>query len=144
MIFKTIHRGNGNLLNTGRATVLFFHPTCIHCVMMRNEWEKMKEELKRKKKNCNIYEVSGEELAGIQTPLKQHVDGFPTIINIENGKFKESFQDQRILEKMLSFVEKNENQHKINKKRKSVRKKPKTLKKKRAKRNTLRRNKRKN
>ena len=109
MIFKTINRDNHSLLNTGRSTILFFHPTCIHCIMMRKEWEKMKEELKKRRRNCNIYEVNGEELHDIPTPLKSHVDGFPTIMNVENGHFKGSFQDERVLQKMLKFAEDNEN-----------------------------------
>ena len=109
MSYKIINQKNFGCLNKGRATVLFFHPTCIHCIMMRKEWEKMKESLKRRKRNCNIYEINGEELQTINTPLKGNVDGFPTIMNIENGTMKESFMGDRTMEKLIEFAEKNEN-----------------------------------
>lgn len=109
MSFKIINQKNFGCLNKGRATVLFFHPTCIHCIMMRKEWEKMKESLKQRKRNCNIYEINGEELQTINTSLKENIDGFPTIMNIENGTMKESFMGDRTMEKLLKFAESNEN-----------------------------------
>ena len=109
MSFKIINQKNAGCLNKGRATVLFFHPTCIHCIMMRKEWEKMKESLKHRKKRCNVYEVNGEMLNTINTPLKNNIDGFPTIMNIENGSMKESFMGERTMEKLLKFAESNEN-----------------------------------
>ena len=109
MLFKNINQKNSGCLNKGRATVLFFIPRCIHCVNMRSDWEKMKESLKRRKKNCNIYEINGENLHEINTPLKNNIDGFPTIMNIENGSMKESFMGERTMENMLGFVESNEN-----------------------------------
>ena len=109
MLFKNINQKNSDCLNKGRATVLFFHPTCIHCIMMRKEWEKMKESLKRRKRNCNIYEINGDELQSINTPLKGNIDGFPTIMNIENGTMKESFMGDRTMDKLIEFAESNEN-----------------------------------
>ena len=42
-----------NDINRENATVLFY-PSCIHCMMMRQNWESMKRKLENKKKPCNF------------------------------------------------------------------------------------------
>ena len=45
---------NGNLLNNlnkkHNGTLLFYHPQCHHCQVMKPQWELAKQELMRKKK----------------------------------------------------------------------------------------------
>ena len=84
-----INENNTNLLdklnkkNTS-ATVLVFHDECHHCKMMKPEWEKMKQKLHNKP--ANIFELNGRTLPLIDHPIKNVVDGFPTIMNINNQK----------------------------------------------------------
>ena len=94
---------------------------------MRSDWEKMKESLKHRKKRCNVYEVNGEMLHTMNTPLKNNIDGFPTIMNIENGEMKESFMGERTMDNLLRFVESNENMTlPVNMRRKTEKEKGKT------------------
>ena len=83
--------------------VLFHHPGCIHCVMMRPKWIQVIKKLNNKKVNCQIVEVNADALPMIHHPLGK-VDGFPRLINVENGKEKNVFMEERNVENMLKFV----------------------------------------
>ena len=107
-VFK-INASNSSLLNqlngTNNGTVLFYHPQCGHCQSMKPQWEKMKKRLF--KKNCNIYEVNGEHMDDMYHPMKEVVNGFPTILNVNNGKLT-SFEKERNTQNMIHFVLSNE------------------------------------
>lgn len=103
-VFK-INGDNVGLLNhlndKHHGTILFFHPHCSHCNTMKPDWEKMKETLQQE--DCNLYEVDGQYMNEIHHPIKQTVDGFPTILNVNNGKLN-AFEEQRNMENMKNFV----------------------------------------
>ena len=106
-VFK-IDNTNGMLLNrlnkSQNGTILFYHPQCGHCNALKPSWEQMKERLK--KKSCNIYEVNGEHMNDIHHPMKNVVQGFPSILNINKGKITE-FEKERNTQNMLDFVMSN-------------------------------------
>ena len=87
------------------GTILFHHPGCVHCIMLRPKWNQMIQQLKNKNIQCSVLEVNAEALPLIHHPLGQ-VDGFPRIINVENGVERDVFGDERnvanILHKGLS------------------------------------------
>ena len=93
-------------INNMTGPVLFHHPECIHCVMMRPMWIKVIKRLNNKNVNCQILEVNAQALPMIQHPLGK-VDGFPRLINVENGVEKDVFSDERNVENMLEFVMKH-------------------------------------
>ena len=86
------------------GVVLFHHPSCIHCIMLRPKWEMMKKKLKGA---GDIMEVNAGALENSNSPIKEHVQGFPMIIGVKNGDMKEKFADERSIENMLRFVTKH-------------------------------------
>lgn len=102
-----INDRNGHLLNKlnrkNNGTVLFYHPHCHHCNMMKPEWENVKEQLLRRKKKCNLFEVNGEHMDSIHHPMKSVVSGFPTILNVNNGKISH-FEKERNVANMIQFI----------------------------------------
>lgn len=107
-----INQENNHLLNDinkENATVLFYHPSCIHCMMMKENWEAMKRKLQNKNKKCNIYEVNGEHMDSIDHPVKEQIQGFPTIMNVKNGKLLNYFEKERNIENMMNYVLSNQN-----------------------------------
>jgi thioredoxin-like negative regulator of GroEL len=93
-------------INNMSGPVLFHHPECIHCVMMRPMWIKVIKKLNNKNIQCQILEVNAQALPMIHHPLGK-VDGFPRLINVENGVEKDVFSDERNVENMLEFVMKH-------------------------------------
>jgi thioredoxin-like negative regulator of GroEL len=105
-----INEFNKQLLNElnvrSNGTILFYHPQCGHCQALKPEWERMKSILKESKQNCNIYEVNGDQMQHIQHPIRNMVDGFPTILNVNKGKIT-TFEKQRDAQDMAHFVMSN-------------------------------------
>ena len=85
------------------GTILFHHPGCIHCVMLRPKWNQMIQKLKNKNVQCRVLEVNADALSLIHHPLAR-VDGFPKIINVKNGVQHDVFGDEREVMNMLNFV----------------------------------------
>lgn len=94
--------------------VLYHMPGCMHCTMMRPDWVKMIKELKNRKVQCQILEVNSDALSMIQHPLAEKAgkEGFPRLINMQNGQEKDVFSDDRTVANMLQFVLKHlKNKH---------------------------------
>jgi len=91
-------------IKTMSGVVLFHHPSCIHCIMLRPKWEMMKKKLK-----CagDIMEVNAGALEKSQSPFKENVQGFPMLVGVKNGDMKERFGEERSIENMLRFVTKH-------------------------------------
>ena len=85
------------------GVILFHHPGCIHCVMLRPKWNQMIQKLKNKNVHCHVLEVNAEALSMIHHPLAR-VDGFPKIINVKNGIEHDVFGDEREVMNMFNFV----------------------------------------
>jgi len=84
--------------------VLFHHPGCIHCIMLKPKWEMMKNKLNME---GDIMEVNADALENSTSPIKSQIDGFPTIVHISNGQIKDKFAEERNIENMLRFVTKH-------------------------------------
>jgi thioredoxin-like negative regulator of GroEL len=82
--------------------VLFHHPQCIHCVMLRPKWEMMKKKLHSE---GDIMEVDVSALEESNSPIRNEIQGYPMIVRVENGKIKEHFKEERNIDNMLKFIE---------------------------------------
>ena len=81
--------------------VLFHHPQCIHCVMLRPKWEMMKKQLNN---DCEIMEVNVSALESSNSPIREEVQGYPMIVHVENGKIAHHFKEERNIDNMLKFI----------------------------------------
>ena len=95
-----------NKIPTLNGIVLFHHPGCIHCIMLKPKWEMMKKKIKSE---GEIMEVNAQALEKSNHPIKSQIDGFPTIVRITNGEIKDKFAEERNIENMLRFVTKHLN-----------------------------------
>ena len=82
--------------------VLFHHPGCIHCIMLRPKWEKMKKQLHT---DGEIMEVDVSALEESNSPIRNQIQGYPMIVRVENGKIKEHFKEERNIDNMIKFIE---------------------------------------
>ena len=91
-------------LKRENATILVFHPQCIHCMMMRQAWDETMNKIKGKK-NCNVYEINGEDLHDVQNEsISSNVRGFPTIMNMKKGNLMNYFEKERNVQNMTDFI----------------------------------------
>jgi len=102
-----IEKNNANqfqhMIKGMNGTILFHHPGCIHCVMLRPKWNQMIKQLKNKKINYQVLEVNADALPLINHPLVK-VEGFPYIVNVQNGQRSDVFSEERNVANMLKFV----------------------------------------
>lgn len=91
-------------LKRENATILVFHPQCIHCMMMRQAWDETMNKVKGKK-NCNVYEINGEDLDEVNNAsVSSNVRGFPTIMNMKKGNLMNYFEKERNVQNMTDFI----------------------------------------
>ena len=86
------------------GTVLVYSDHCPHCTTMKPDWEQMKKKMHNKP--ANIYEINSEDLPHIHHPIKNVVDGFPMILNV-NDRNIVPFEQERTLDNFIKFVESN-------------------------------------
>ena len=86
--------------------LLIFHPGCGHCVQMRPECEKMKQNLSP---GTRVMEVDGSEMsenrAMNEIPAVQKARGFPSLFLMKQGRPTE-YKGQRNSYEMKHFFEK--------------------------------------
>ena len=104
------HKEFDHKISHMNGIVLFHHPGCIHCIMLKPKWDMMKKQIDG---NINIMEVNAEVLESSNSPLKNKVTGFPMIVRLNNGEITDTFKEERNIENMLKFVTKHMN-NKIN------------------------------
>ena len=81
--------------------VLFHHPGCIHCIMLKPKWDIMKKKLNT---GGDIMEVNVTALEQSNSPMRNEVHAYPMIVRVENGKIKDQFKEERNIDNMLKFV----------------------------------------
>lgn len=96
------------------GTVLIYSDHCPHCVSMKPQWEQMKNKVHNKP--ANIYEINSEDLPYINHPIKNVVDGYPMILNV-NDRNIVPFEQERTLNNFIRFVESNIVNHESKKKK---------------------------
>ena len=86
------------------GTVLVYSDSCPHCTSMKPQWEQMKKKLQNKP--ANIYEINSNDLPYINHPIKNIIDGFPMILNVNNRNIT-PFNEERTLDNFVKFAESN-------------------------------------
>ena len=101
-----LHRNILEQLNKEQShgTVLVYSDQCFHCAAMKPQWEEMKRKLQRTP--ANIYEINSNDLPHINHPIKNVVDGFPTILNLNNRNIT-PFNEERTVDNFIQFVREN-------------------------------------
>ena len=71
---------------------------------MKPQREQMKRKLHRNQ--ANIYEINSDDLQYINHPIKNVIDGFPTILNLNNRKII-PFNQERTISNFIKSKDKN-------------------------------------
>lgn len=108
-----LHRNILEQLNKEQShgTVLIYSDQCFHCAEMKPQWEEMKRKLH--KTPANIYEINSNDLPYINHPIKNVVDGFPTILNLNDRNIM-PFNEERTVDNFIRFVQGNAIQNTTN------------------------------
>ncbi len=70
--------------------IKFYMDGCGHCENMKEDWNHMVNVLKKKpcdKNKVKVFEVNGNALSSINSPIVKNIHGFPTILKASNGSY---------------------------------------------------------
>ena len=87
------------------SVVLIHHVQCGHCINLKPTWERFKE--LNKNKPFKIIDIEANELSKLDHPIKNTINGFPTIMKVKNGKVDENFVEERTLDNINAFANNN-------------------------------------
>ena len=96
-----------SLLNNNICFVGVFNKFCIHCKMMQPEFNKFKNKNKNKNNNTNyiVIEIDSSLLETFNIDvLSKNVNGFPSLLLINKGKFIKEYNNNRTYNNMHKFL----------------------------------------
>lgn len=78
---------------------------CGHCVAMKDEWEKLKELVKKNNEddNINIVDVESSYSDKLPDNISSSIVGYPTIIALQNGDIAKNYESSRTSDDMYDF-----------------------------------------
>jgi thioredoxin-like negative regulator of GroEL len=88
-------------LDSGKELVLVHMNNCGHCKKMMPEWKKCK---KQNNTGIKIVDYEMNTTKGKDLVKKHNINGFPTILLIENGKKLDTYNGERTSESILEFM----------------------------------------
>ena len=94
-----------SLVEKKKAFVKFYHDQCGHCNAMLPHWKQLETAFKNKKHNGHIISVHHDAIKGIKSIIKNHVNGYPTILEVLPGGIKgREFSGERSFERLHAFA----------------------------------------
>jgi thioredoxin-like negative regulator of GroEL len=123
---KSLEEYNKELTNGASIIVLYYSPTCPHCMMMEPAWNDF--ERKANPRHSRIARVRSDYMPRIGGP--KDIMGYPTIYHVKNGEKMREHNGSRDIESFMQFLHEIEKQSGGKKTiRRKRRKKSKSLKK---------------
>jgi|ETNmetMinimDraft_21_1059911.scaffolds.fasta_scaffold292608_1 thioredoxin-like negative regulator of GroEL len=97
--------GVDNTLNKGVFLIGVFSKSCGHCIDMKPEWEKLKNNLKTINSNDCLLEVDSDNLESINNDkLVSSIRGYPSIVLFKDGRLVSEYNGNRVADDMFNFV----------------------------------------
>lgn len=95
-----------NLTKSKKSFVKFYHDQCGHCNAMLPAWKRLEDTFKKNKKhNGHIISVHHDAIQGIQSSVKNFVNGYPTLLEVLPGGVKgQEFSGERSFAKLHEFA----------------------------------------
>ncbi len=94
-----------SLLNNNICFVGIFNKFCIHCKMMQPEFNKFKNKNKNINANYIVIELDSSVLEPLAIDiLSKNVNGFPSLLLINKGKFIKEYNNNRTYNGIHKFL----------------------------------------
>jgi len=103
----SLEQYNKELSDGASIIVLYYSPSCPHCMMMEPAW--MDFERKAEPTNSRIARVRADYMPRIGG--SKDIMGYPTIYHIKNGEKQREYNGARDVESFLKFLTEIERQH---------------------------------
>lgn len=103
-----------SLVQKTPAFVKFYSEGCGHCEAMKDEWKKIKTEIKPYKDiDINVIDVNSKAIPSIKSKCAKNINGFPTIIEVlPGGEPGMEHTSQRTTKELMNTIKKLIKKHK--------------------------------
>ena len=125
---KNMTGGNISKLKKKNVIILVRMDGCMHCDMMKPEWNKMVEHT-RNKPDLDILEIERNMMAQLLNkdraffePQFRGIQGFPSIHMNDSNRKITPFQNRRTSESFIDFIKHNSTPISVNKKTQAIKK----------------------
>ena len=94
-----------NDVSKGKKLVWFYADWCGHCKSMKTEWDKASNKVDGKMVKINLGDREDSKVGEISE--KYNIEGFPTILLLDNGEIKQNYEEDRKASNFENFVNEN-------------------------------------
>lgn len=103
-----------SLVQKTPAFVKFYSEGCGHCEAMKDDWKKIKKEIKPYKDiDINVIDVNSKAIPNIKSKCAKNINGFPTIIEVlPGGEPGMEHTSQRTTKELMNTIKKIIKKHK--------------------------------
>ena len=92
-------------VSSGKKLVWFYADWCGHCKSMKTEWDTASSKVDGKMVKINLGDSKDSKVEEISK--KYNIQGFPTILLLDNGEIQETYEGERKASDFESFVNDN-------------------------------------
>ena len=85
-----------------KVLVLFYNKDCGHCKTLKPEWDKAEEEMGDKMVAIDVTNAS--DMAVKTITEKYNINSYPTMLVLDNGNVKATYDGERTKDALLSYV----------------------------------------
>lgn len=103
-----------SLVEKTPAFVKFYSEGCGHCEAMKDDWKKIKKEIKPYKDiDINVIDVNSKAIPNIKSKCAKNINGFPTIIEVlPGGEPGIEHTSERTTKELMKTIKKIMKKHK--------------------------------
>ena len=86
-----------------KVLVLFYNNNCGHCKELKPEWDKAEAKMTDKMVAIDVTNASDDAIKSITT--KYNINSYPTMLVLDNGTKKDSYEGERTESALVSYVQ---------------------------------------
>ena len=105
-IFSNNANNFSKLIQQRGSFIKVYHPTCGHCLDMKDDWKKLEKTAKSLPYNYQLIDIHADAVPDIDKQFE--VEGFPTLLTLrKGGEVHNEYKGDRSYADLLKFLKKH-------------------------------------